>query len=509
MAASPSIGNYYQLLSLSPGASSDEIRTAYLCLAKVFHPDRAPEGHKDQATAVFHRVAAAYTVLSDPEQRKAYDASLFPPPPARAPSSAQATCAPSSSSLVPARPSSPSPLARVYSPSPFPGPVRPPSPSQSPFPGYRVPPGGYPSTQNVRFPSFEYYSPPPPHAYSLPPPRPSIDPFVLFERVLATRRRMNDGPGAGMGLGMEGMEKMLWGEGGGTRRAGSAGGGSGTRRMSASWNEGERHRNGDWKMMSAMQDHEEAEDGSIRFSSTIVQVSYSSGLPPHHNSSAYRPASPSHNHPPLPPVHHRPSYQTHARPHTIDNTPSRSHFAPPANQPSSALPLPPLDLPTAQLEYPPPTSRHQHPTWRSSSLSLACPPPLQIQALTGGEQGQRLLLDNTPSVSRPHPPAPCRRPPPSPEQRQIAAPSPSSPDSTLFGGGGDPSQASIRPARRLSFIPAAAAAAPTGRAVPSGGRPGVPHQPMGSAIVRRPSLSAVGAGGGARTRRASVGALVR
>ncbi|GAA5891194.1 hypothetical protein JCM5296_004925 [Sporobolomyces johnsonii] len=482
MAAPPSSFNYYQLLSIPPSASSDEIRTAYLRLAKIFHPDRAPEGNKDQATAVFQRVAAAYTVLSDPEQRKAYDASLLPPPPARAPSSALATYAPSSSSFVPARPPSPSPFARAYSPSPFPGPARPPSPFQSPFPGYRVPPGGYPSPQQTGvFPSFENYPPPPPPwAYGPPPPPPpAVDPFGLFERVLATQRRMNDGPGAGMGMGMEGMERMLWGEGGGAGRPSSAGGGLGTRRMSASWNEGERHRNGDWKMMSATQDYEEAGDGSIRFSSTTVHVSYGSGLPPHPNSSAYRPPSPSYNRPPPPLAHPHPSYQTHARPHSIDYTQSRSHFAPHANHASSALLLPPLDPPRAQVDCPPSQPRQQHPTRRSSSLSLARPPQVQIQAQPGGG-----------------------------EQRQIAAPPPPpSPASTLFGGG-DPSRASIRPTRRLSLVPAAAAAAPARTAAPSGGRPGGPHLPMGSAMVRRPSLNA-GGGGGALVRRASVGALGR
>ncbi|GAA5868024.1 hypothetical protein JCM1840_003654 [Sporobolomyces johnsonii] len=482
MAAPPSSFNYYQLLSIPPSASSDEIRTAYLRLAKIFHPDRAPEGHKDQATAVFQRVATAYTVLSDPEQRKAYDASLLPPPPARAPSSALATYAPSSSSFVPARPPSPSPFARAYSPSPFPGPARPPSPFQSPFPGYRVPPGGYPSPQQTgMFPSsFEHYPPPPPPwTYGPPPPPPAVDPFGLFERVLATQRRMNDGTGAGMGMGIEGMERMLWGEGGGASRPASAGGGSGTRRMSASWNEGERHRNGDWKMMSATHDYEEAGDGSIRFSSTTVQVSYGSGLPPHPNSSAYRPPSPSYNRPPPPLAHHHPSYQTHARPHSIDYTPSRSHFAPHANHASAAL-LPPLDPPRAQVEYPPSQPRQQHPTRRSSSLSLARPPQVQIQAQPGGG-----------------------------EQRQIAAPPPPpSPASTLFGGG-DPSRASIRATRRLSLVPAAAAATPARPAAPSGGRSGGPHLPMGSAMVRRPSLNAGGGGGGALVRRASVGALGR
>lgn len=63
----------YQILGVSPDASQADIRTAYLKLAKEWHPDRNP-GNGAEAERRFKEIAHAYDVLSDPDKRAAYDA---------------------------------------------------------------------------------------------------------------------------------------------------------------------------------------------------------------------------------------------------------------------------------------------------------------------------------------------------------------------------------------------------------------------------------------------------
>ena len=62
--------NYYTLLGVQRSASSEEIKRAYRKLALRFHPDRnsAPDAERR-----FQEVNEAYAVLSNPEQRSAYD----------------------------------------------------------------------------------------------------------------------------------------------------------------------------------------------------------------------------------------------------------------------------------------------------------------------------------------------------------------------------------------------------------------------------------------------------
>ena len=67
MDPNPTPNNPYEILGIDQNASPTRIRRAYCNLAKQHHPDHG--GDAD----TFHRIQAAYDILSDPDRRRTYD----------------------------------------------------------------------------------------------------------------------------------------------------------------------------------------------------------------------------------------------------------------------------------------------------------------------------------------------------------------------------------------------------------------------------------------------------
>ena len=63
--------DYYQILGVPEGASTDQIKKAFRKLAKLHHPDRNP--NNPQAADRFKEINEAHDVLSDADKRKKYD----------------------------------------------------------------------------------------------------------------------------------------------------------------------------------------------------------------------------------------------------------------------------------------------------------------------------------------------------------------------------------------------------------------------------------------------------
>jgi len=61
------VKDYYSILGVTRTAAPDEIKKAYRKLASVHHPDKGGD------TARFQEIEEAYRVLSDPQQRAAFD----------------------------------------------------------------------------------------------------------------------------------------------------------------------------------------------------------------------------------------------------------------------------------------------------------------------------------------------------------------------------------------------------------------------------------------------------
>src|SRR5262249_24517133 len=70
--------DYYELLQITPKATFDEVHKAYRSLALQFHPDR---NTRPDAVSRMTAINEAYSVLSEPERRRAYDELRGKPPP--------------------------------------------------------------------------------------------------------------------------------------------------------------------------------------------------------------------------------------------------------------------------------------------------------------------------------------------------------------------------------------------------------------------------------------------
>jgi hypothetical protein len=66
------VPDYYEILQLSRNADHDTIQRIFRMVAQRYHPDNQETGNAD----LFRQMVEAHRVLSDPEQRAAYDAKL-------------------------------------------------------------------------------------------------------------------------------------------------------------------------------------------------------------------------------------------------------------------------------------------------------------------------------------------------------------------------------------------------------------------------------------------------
>jgi len=66
--------NYYEVLGLPPGATTDQIKKKYRELARQFHPDVVSD--KAMGQRVFSQINQAYSILGNPERRAQYNDTL-------------------------------------------------------------------------------------------------------------------------------------------------------------------------------------------------------------------------------------------------------------------------------------------------------------------------------------------------------------------------------------------------------------------------------------------------
>ena len=69
----PQAPDHYRLLEVHPEASPEVIERAYKVLARRYHPDVVSEGRRVWAHQRMAELNQAYSVLSDPQRRAAYD----------------------------------------------------------------------------------------------------------------------------------------------------------------------------------------------------------------------------------------------------------------------------------------------------------------------------------------------------------------------------------------------------------------------------------------------------
>lgn len=69
--------DHYRTLQVTRDAEPEVIERAYKALSLKYHPDVSPEAGAG-ATRRMQRINEAYSVLRDPQRRRAYDATLAP-----------------------------------------------------------------------------------------------------------------------------------------------------------------------------------------------------------------------------------------------------------------------------------------------------------------------------------------------------------------------------------------------------------------------------------------------
>ena len=68
--------NYYEILEVDKNASNEIIKNAYKTLVKKYHPDLNEDDEKENAEEAIKKINEAYDVLSNPESKAKYDATL-------------------------------------------------------------------------------------------------------------------------------------------------------------------------------------------------------------------------------------------------------------------------------------------------------------------------------------------------------------------------------------------------------------------------------------------------
>jgi len=65
--------DYYKILGIDKNFSERELTKAYKKRCLECHPDRRPEGEREEAEKLFKEVQEAYDILKDPRKRQVYD----------------------------------------------------------------------------------------------------------------------------------------------------------------------------------------------------------------------------------------------------------------------------------------------------------------------------------------------------------------------------------------------------------------------------------------------------
>ena len=71
------MNDHYSILGISKDATLEEVRKAFIELAKKKHPDvQSNDGDRNEATEMFACMTVAYKTLKDPDRRREYDHKL-------------------------------------------------------------------------------------------------------------------------------------------------------------------------------------------------------------------------------------------------------------------------------------------------------------------------------------------------------------------------------------------------------------------------------------------------